>query len=259
MESLTLSLAQFNIAWENPQQNLTRISNLLSELKGKTHIVVLPEMFTTGFSMNPKGLAETEEGSTLQWMKQEAGKNQLALCGSLMVKDGSRFYNRFYFVEPNGNFHTYNKRHLFRMMNEHQHYQMGTERVVFSYLGWRIMPQICYDLRFPVWSRNRNDYDLLIYVANFPAARQLAWDRLVPARAVENACYVAAVNRVGADGNGVVFSGHSQIVDYKGQNLTDANIEEEKVIASTISMASLREYREKFPTHLDADPFTLHI
>lgn len=259
MESLHLSLIQFNIAWENPTLNIHKLTQTIRTLKGNTHIAMLPEMFSTGFSMNPKSMAENENGPSLRWMKEMANECHIALCGSIMFENQEFYYNRFFFVEPNGTIYKYDKRHLFRMMDEHQHYRAGTQRVVFSYLGWRIMPQICYDLRFPVWSRNRNDYDLLIYVANFPAARQTAWDKLLPARAIENSCYVAAVNRTGTDGNNIPFSGHSQVIDYKGQCLTECNNESETVISASLSMNELKEYREKFPSHLDSDSFTIHF
>jgi predicted amidohydrolase len=255
INDLKVSLIQSKLIWENPRANMNAFANLLAYLKDKTHIAILPEMFTTGFTMNQELLAEETNGETLNWMRENAKRLNLAICGSIMVKENGHYFNRFIFVEPSGRYHCYNKRHLFRMMDEHKYYQMGSERVVFEYLGWRIMPQICYDLRFPVWSRNRNDYDLLIYVANFPSAREAAWNKLLPARAIENLCYVAGVNRVGVDGNGIPFSGNSQIIDPKGSVIIEAEGHKEAVLTTSISFDELKEYRTKFPAHLDADNF----
>jgi omega-amidase len=255
INDLKVSLIQSKLIWENPRANMNAFANLLAYLKDKTHIVILPEMFTTGFTMNQQILAEDAKGETLQWMRENAKNLNIAICGSIMVKESGKYFNRFYFVEPSGQFFCYNKRHLFRMMDEHEYYQMGFERVVFNYLGWRIMPQICYDLRFPVWSRNRNDYDLLIYVANFPSAREAAWNKLLPARAIENLCYVAGVNRVGFDGNGIPFSGNSQIIDPKGCVIAEAESHKEAVLTTSISLDDLNDYRTRFPAHLDADSF----
>jgi predicted amidohydrolase len=255
--NLKISLIQTDLIWENPKLNRDKFTMLLKQLTGTTDIAILPEMFTTGFSMKPEHLAEPANGKTLEWMQKNANDFGFAICGSVMVKENDLYYNRFYFVEPNGKFHTYNKRHLFRMMDEHNHYQMGTERVIVNYLGWRIMPQICYDLRFPVWSRNQNDYDLLIYVANFPEARQMAWNKLLPARAIENLCYVAGVNRIGTDGNGIPFSGDSQVIDPKGQIVLETENSKETVATISLSLKELYDFRAKFPAHLDADGFTL--
>lgn len=256
-KELKISLIQTDIIWENPPANRDKFTNMLDLLKGKTDIAILPEMFTTGFSMYPERLAEPANGDTLLWMQKYANKLGFAICGSVMVKENDLYFNRFYFVEPNGKFYTYNKRHLFRMMDEHNHYEAGNERIIVNYKNWRIMPQICYDLRFPVWSRNQNDYDLIIYVANFPTARQMAWNKLLPARAIENLCYVAAVNRIGADGNGIPFSGDSQVIDPKGHLIFEAESNKQAIETVCLSHSELYDYRTKFPAHLDSDPFTL--
>lgn len=256
-KELKISIIQTDLIWENPQANRDKFTMLLKQLNEKTDIAILPEMFTTSFAMNPERLAEPATGDTLLWMQTTANELGFAICGSIMVKENDLYFNRFYFVEPNGKFHTYNKRHLFRMMDEHSHYQAGNERVILNYLGWRIMPQICYDLRFPVWSRNQDDYDLLIYVANFPTARQMAWNKLLPARAIENLCYVAAVNRIGTDGNGIPFSGDSQVIDPKGKIVLETENNKETVATLSLSLKELNDYRAKFPAHLDADNFTL--
>lgn len=256
---LRVAAVQQNIIWEKSEANRDALEQILAAQKGNADIVILPEMFTTGFSMSPKSLAEPEEGETLKWMKQVATSGSFALCGSIIVESNARYYNRFYFVEPSGRVSWYNKRHLFRMGDEHNHYAPGNERKIISYLGWRIMPQICYDLRFPVFSRNRNDYDLLIYVANFPASRRGVWNTLLPARAIENQCYVVAVNRVGTDGVGLDYSGDSAIYNPRGNAMVRAAENKEVVVMAEVSLSELNSFRERFPVWLDADDFTIKL
>ncbi|KAA3632908.1 MAG: amidohydrolase, partial [Bacteroidetes bacterium] len=209
MKALRLSIVQDHLAWEQKQQNLKHFSKVLSPLKGETDLIVLPEMFTTGFSMNAEKLAETMEGPTVQWLKKQAADLSAAIMGSCIIRDMGKFYNRLLFVTPEGKTFYYDKRHLFSFAGEHEYYTGGTHRILIPYKGWKIMPQICYDLRFPVWSRNTDDYDLLIYVANFPDKRRFAWQQLLTARAIENQVYTIGVNRIGLDENGIEYSGDS--------------------------------------------------
>lgn len=221
METLRISLVQIALFWEDASANLQYLEDLIArELsQGKTDLIILPEMFTTGFSMNASALAEPMDGGSVQWMTRMAETYNCALAGSVIILDNDRYVNRFLLVDPGGVIDMYDKRHLFTLAGEHKVYQPGNERKVISYKGWRLCPQICYDLRFPVWSRNDLDYDLLLYVANWPVMRIAAWDALLKARAIENLCYVAGVNRTGTDGNGFEHSGHSAVYDALGGQL----------------------------------------
>ena len=250
-ELLNIAIFQLDLVWENPEANRAKIDELLQDTK--TDIVFLPEMFTTGFSMNVSKLAETMDGETVQWMKERSSEHQLALCGSLIIQENGDFYNRSVFVEPSGEIHFYNKRHLFTMGNEESHFQKGTERLIVEYKGWRICPLICYDLRFPVWSRNRNEYDLLVYSANWPNARNVVWNTLLKARAIENQCYVVGVNRVGIDGNEIKYSGGSKVLNTKGEHLVKSLSAAEEVLISSLSHQEMADFRSKFPVLNDAD------
>lgn len=255
MQDLTVTLVQAEMHWQNPPANRGLYEQLLAD-SPDTDLVMLPEMFTTGFTMDAAEHAEPADGESTRWLKQIAGQMDAHICGSLIIHDAGHFYNRMIWATPAGEIFTYDKRHLFRMANEQEHYSAGHERLIVTIGEWRICPLICYDLRFPVWSRSRNDYDLLIYVANWPAARQSAWTTLIPARAVENLCYTAAVNRVGIDGNNVDYQGGSMIADYLGNRVIDAG-NEPGVFAATLSLAQLNRYRDKFPAWKDADAFQL--
>lgn len=255
---LNIAIFQLNMVWENPTANRAKIDELLQKIELNTDVVFLPEMFTTGFSMNVLELAETMDGGTLQWMKVRCIEHQLALCGSLIIRENNQFFNRLVFVEPSGEIHFYNKRHLFTMGNEESHFQKGTERLVFQYKGWRICPLICYDLRFPVWSRNRNDYDLLVYSANWPHNRNDVWNTLLKARAIENQCYVVGVNRVGVDGQGVDYSGDSQVFSPKGTQLAKS-LSQEEILTVSLSFSEMTEFRRKFSVLNDADEFYLIV
>lgn len=256
-ELLNIAIFQLNLVWENPAANRAKIDQLLQKLSETTDVVFLPEMFTTGFSMNVSELAETMDGQTLQWLKERSREHQLALCGSLIIKENDQYFNRLIFVEPSGDVHFYNKRHLFTMGDEESHFQNGTERLVVQYKGWRICPLICYDLRFPVWSRNRNEYDLLVYSANWPQNRNDVWNTLLKARAIENQCYVVGANRVGVDGQKIAYSGNSQIFDAKGSLLTGLNDDNEMIVSAEISFSELAKFRNSFPVLNDADSFYL--
>ncbi|HCR49083.1 MAG TPA: amidohydrolase [Rhodothermales bacterium] len=253
---LYISAIQTDLHWESPENNRAMLDDHLLGIDSDTDVIVLPEMFTTGFSMNPRPYAEPPDGPTLAWMKAKAQAHQAALTGSFMVCDKNHFYNRLFWVFPDGRYKSYDKRHLFRMVGEEQVYSSGNKQLIIEWKGWKICPLICYDLRFPVWSRNIGlGYDLLIYVANWPAARASAWRALLPARAIENLSYVVGINRVGIDGNGKMYQGDSLIADYKGQILWEGD-KAASSITYPLSHTALLEYRNKFPAHLDADQFS---
>lgn len=258
MSDLRVSLVQADLAWQDPESNRKMLAETLSDLKGKSDLIVLPEMFTTGFSMQPEQQAEDYQTSeTLKWLKEQATALNSAVTGSMATKIDAGYVNRMLFVTPEGEVNWYDKRHLFRMAGEHHHYESGQERKVFSWKGWRILPMICYDLRFPAFSRNKNDYDLAIYVANWPAPRRQPWRTLLQARAIENQAYVIGVNRVGRDGSGLDYSGDSLVVDFKGDLQIDREPFKAFVDTTVLSLAALKEFKEKFPAWQDADDFEL--
>nr|WP_298165664.1 amidohydrolase [uncultured Pseudomonas sp.] len=256
LPDLELALIQTELAWQNPAANRTHFETLLEQTRG-ADLIVLPEMFSSGFSMDSAVLAEPENGPTSLWMSEQAKQLQAVITGSLIIQaaDGS-YRNRLLWARPDGSVAHYDKRHLFRMASEHKHYAAGDEQVVLELNGWRIRPLICYDLRFPLWSRDPHTTDLLLYTANWPAARRQHWNRLLPARAIENLCYVAAVNRIGQDGKGHPYSGDSQVLDFQGEALLDAG-DADGVFRTTLSASELAAYRERFPAYLDADDFDL--
>lgn len=256
MDNLTVSLVQQVIEPNNPQLNLDVLSDALDSLP-ETDLVILPEVFTTGFCTGARNHAETIDGRAYQWMQQQAIKHQAVITGSLVVKETDQFFNRMVWMRPDGTYTHYDKRHLFRMAGEHTRYAMGNQRILLELKGWRILPQICYDLRFPVWSRNRNDYDLAIYVANWPSARALHWNRLLQARAIENLSYVIGVNRVGMDEAGQHYAGDSSVYSAAGELI--ATSQEAEVITVELHADKLHMYRESFPAHLDADAFDLSL
>jgi omega-amidase len=259
---LSIALIQSPLHWQQPDANRAMFEEKIWQLSPMVDVVILPEMFTTGFSMEAQQLAEPMNTHTTRWMKQMAAQKGAVITGSFIINDGGKYFNRLLWVYPDGQVLAYNKRHLFRMAGEHQHYAAGSERIICEWKGWRICPLICYDLRFPVWSRNfiagTKDpaYDLLLYVANWPAARVNAWDALLTARAIENLAYVAGVNRTGSDGLGIAYNGHSAVVDGRGISLIDLQ-ETEQSKEVTLSASSLMQLREKFPAFLDADDFNL--
>jgi predicted amidohydrolase len=260
MQDITISIIQADLVWQNAAANRARFAERMQVLRGATDLIVLPEMFTTGFTMQPEQLAESADGPTLAWLREQAASLQAVITGSVAVTAQGRFHNRLYWVRPDGSYVYYDKRHLFRMGKEHEHYAAGTQPVVVDLHGWRICPLVCYDLRFPVWSRLRQklDYDVLIYVANWPTVRRHPWQTLLQARAIENLSYCIGVNRVGADGNGIVHSGDSVVLDFKGLPLLAAS-EGEWQGSVTLSHATLQRFRQVFPAHLDADAFQLDI
>lgn len=218
--ALKLALVQTDVVWQNAFENRIRYSEKLNNIQTPVDVIILPEMFSTGFSMQPQEVAESMQGETVEWMKKMASEKNAAICGSLIISEDNKFYNRFLFVMPNGEISFYNKRHLFSLAGEEKVYSQGLERQLIEFRGWKISPLICYDLRFPVWARNVDEYDLLLYVANWPKPRIVAWDTLLKARAIENLCYTVGVNRVGVDENGYEFSGHSAVYDCLGEKLT---------------------------------------
>lgn len=254
---LRVSLVQSTLHWHQPERNREMFSEQLLVLKGQTDLIVLPEMFTTGFTMQPEVVAEPENGVTLDWMLAQSKDLNSALCGSVVVKSEQGFHNRFYWVQPNGAYDYYDKRHLFRMAGEHQFYCAGDKPLIIEYQGWRIFPQICYDLRFPVWSRNQGQYDLAIYVANWPEVRRHPWQVLLQARAIENLCYVAGVNRVGVDANQLPYSGDSALIDFKGHRIVSGEAGESFVKTGSLSKRALDDFRTAFPAFSDADAFVL--
>ena len=256
MTNLRVSLVQTDLIWENPSANCAQLEEKLANLAGQTDVIVLPEMFSTGFSMSEVG-AEIGKGPALQWMQLQANRLGALIVGSLKVKQQNAFYNRLFAVEPSGSFTAYDKRHLFRMGNEHEFYQSGNQQVILHYKGWNLALYVCYDLRFPVWSRNVGmSYDAAIYVANWPSARANAWRTLLQARAIENLSYVMGVNRVGTDANAVDYAGDSLLVDFKGGLQLDLQAQDQ-ILTSELSREALSEFRAKFPAHLDADSFNL--
>lgn len=253
---MQVALVQTTLEWENPSDNRALLDKKLSAISPHTDLVVLPEMFTTGFTMHPNSCAETMDGPTVEWMRRWAHQLQAALVGSVAMKDNGLFYNRLLFVTPDGGVSIYNKKHRFTLAGEDRVYEAGSHRVIIDYNGWKICPLICYDLRFPVFSRNTEEYDISLYVANWPAPRIQAWDVLLRARAVENMCYTIGVNRVGIDGNGLEYPGHSQVVDCFGNYLLSPQPLEE-VFTVQLDIDKLVEARTRFPFLNDRDPFTL--
>jgi omega-amidase len=263
-KELHVCLVQGSTRWHDPNANRHYYGELIDGQKQGADIYILPETFTSGFSNEALKNAETMEGDTRTWMLQQAKKNNAVITGSVQIRDGASVFNRLLWAQPDGQCFQYDKRHLFRMANEHQRYAAGDARLTIEYQGWRICPLVCYDLRFPVFSRNRFaheienrfDYDLLIYVANWPSARSLAWNTLLPARAIENLAYVAAVNRVGVDGNQIAYAGDSKVIDFLGTPIA-AMANEEACLFSTLSADTLIAHRTMFPAFLDADQFEL--
>ena len=253
-----LTLVQQPLAWQDAAANRAHFTAVLAPLAGATDLVVLPEMFTTGFTMQPESQAEPAAGPTRDWMLDQARALDAALAGSVAVDDHGRFYNRLMVATPAGELHHYDKRHLFRVGGEHRHYSAGSHALLLEWRDLRICPLVCYDLRFPVFSRRRPelDYDLAIYSANWPAARRYAWNTLLRARAIENQAFVAGVNRVGDDGHGVAHVGDSVVLDFMGQPLLELH-DQARAVTVPLDVSALREWREKFPAHLDADGFAL--
>lgn len=267
MSTLTITTIQSNLFWEDKEANLLHLEDKIRNIEGQTEIIVLPEMFSTGFSMRPKDLAEKMDGDTVLWMIEMAKKFRIVLTGSVIIEEEGKYYNRMLWVLPNGQYGYYDKRHLFAFAGEDQHYSAGNKRMIASVKGWKINLQVCYDLRFPVWARQKTtetatdenahpEYDLIIYVANWPERRSHAWKTLLCARAIENQCYVVGVNRVGKDGKEIYHSGNSMVIDPLGEVLYHMS-DIEDVFTITLQKQHLENVRTKFPFWKDADPFLL--
>jgi predicted amidohydrolase len=260
MDNLSVHLLQTNLHWENPTANLAMLEEKMEEISPPTDLIVLPEMFTTGFTMNASAFAEPMNLTTCKWLQQQAKKKNAVVTGSCIIKEKEQFFNRLLWVEPNGKIDFYDKKHLFRMAGEHEVYTQGNKRIIKNIKGWNIFPLICYDLRFPVWSRNVHlAYDVILYVANWPNPRLNAWDILLQARAIENQAYSIGVNRVGTDAKGNEYNGNSAVYDFKGNTLIKIENGEEKIAHIILEKAPLNDFREKFPIYLDADAIPEHL
>lgn len=263
MQDLNITLVQANLLWENATMNLKHFESLFEKISG-TDLIILPEMFTTGFTMESKSFADFMEGKSVNWMRSQSQKKEAVITGSLIIEDEGKFFNRLIWMQPDGELNYYDKRHLFSLAGEEKHYEAGKRKIFPEIHEWKILPLICYDLRFPVWSRQSppftelgsHPYDLLLYVANWPQRRIYAWQQLLIARAIENQCFVAGVNRVGDDGNGVEHSGHSAIINAMGEKLIEI-VGEESVIQHTLSFENLSRVRENLPFLNDRDEFEL--
>ncbi len=256
-EELSIAILQPDTIWENKEDNLTQLTIHIDKLKEEHPVIdmiVLPEMFTTGFTMNPEQFAETMEGATIEWMREIAVEQELAICGSLIIRENKKFYNRFVFVKPNGEVEFYDKKHLFSHAGENENYTAGTKKVTMEYKGWKINPFVCYDLRFPAWCRNTNAADIMIFVANWPQTRIGHWQKLLPARAIENQCFVIAANRVGLDFNNLYYNGQSAAYDSMGNTIVNMN-DNLGYTLFTINKADLSATREKIPFLKDKDRF----
>ncbi|MBN2519313.1 MAG: amidohydrolase [Bacteroidales bacterium] len=257
MKDLNIAVLQVNPIWENKEQNLCNISDIIGSMNNETDLIVLPEMFATGFSMNVKMLSETMEGETVNWMRRQAFVKKAIIMGSAIIKENRKFYNRLIIAFPNGDIKYYNKRHLFSVENEHLYYSKGINQLLFKINNWKIMPLICYDLRFPAWSRNHYNYDVLIYIANWPEKRIDHWNKLLFARAIENQCYVIGCNRTGTDGNDIGYNGKSIAIDYSGQVVNIFAEDGEGVMFASLNISALKQYRKSFPVLNDRDQFKL--
>jgi len=255
-ENLKITIIQSELHWENAEANRKMFSEKIQLIESETDLIVLPEMFSTGFSMKAKRLSEPNNGETLKWMISEAKKKNCAITGSVIISEDDKFFNRMFFVFPDGSYEKYDKKHTFTLARENETYDAGTKRLIVDYKGWKICPLVCYDLRFPVWARNTEDYDVLIYVANWPKVRTLAWDTLLRARAIENMTYCIGVNRVGFDGNGHEYIGHSAVYDVLGKQISSSGLDEftETVVLEKEHIATNRKHLQFLN---DRDHFTL--
>src|SRR5436190_1771573 len=257
MQDLRITLIQTSLHWENPAANRQMFSKYFDSIKEETDVIVLPKMFSTGFTMIT-AVAESMNGETVTWLKQEAQRKKCIITGSLLILDSEKYFNRLFWMMPDGNFFTYDKRHLFRLSGEEKIFTAGNKKLIVELNGWKICPMVCYDLRFPVWSRRivQEDYDVLIYAANWPQKRIAAWNMLLPARAIENQSYVVGVNRWGKDGNNAGHPGDSAALDFTGKKL-NRNESGEFIETVSLSYSELQQFRSHYPFHLDADKFKL--
>lgn len=254
---LTIALVQANLVWGNTKKNCLKFSKKISRLDQPVDLIILPEMFTTGFSMQPQKIAETMQGDTVSWMLKTASEKNAAIAGSVIISENNNYYNRFLFIHPSGEINYYNKKHLFTLAGEHEIYASGKEKLMVNYKGWKICPLVCYDLRFPVWARNVEAYDVLIYVANWPKPRITAWDTLLKARAIENMCYTIGVNRVGIDANNLEYSGHSAAYDCLGEQVVSTTENAEDTAVVTLQKNHISAIRNKLNFLNDRDSFII--
>lgn len=264
--NLKISVVQTTLHWENVDANLIHFDEKINTITEETDVIVLPEMFTTGFAVDRTNIAEEQGGKGLQWMITKSKEKNAVIAGSIAVKENGKLFNRLYWVEPSGRVLHYDKRHLFRMAGENKHFEAGQEKIIIEYKGWKICPLVCYDLRFPVWSRNKSkmlngeiqaDYDVLLYVANWPEVRSFPWKQLLIARAIENQAFVVGVNRIGKDGNDFPHSGDSAVINPRGELISTIKSHSDSFETIEISADYLKEFRKVFPVGLDADDFDL--
>lgn len=253
-ENLTIALIQTSLIWENPEKNMSLFANKIESVSSNVDVIVLPEMFTTGFTMSPEHISDKHNKETVNWMQRMALKSASAIVGSIVYLEGSTYYNRLLFVKPDGSIFSYDKRHTFTLAGEHEKYTAGNKLLIADYKGFKICPLICYDLRFPVWSRNTSEYDVLLYVANWPKPRVHAWDTLLKARAIENMAYCVGVNRIGTDANGLSYSGHSSVYDAMGNQL--AFSDKEEILEVPLFKSHIVKTRNKLPFLKDRDTFS---
>lgn len=258
-EDLHIAGIQVDLFWEQPKKNRENLEKHLDQLPKDVDLAVFPEMFATGFTMQPKRVAESMKGPSIEWMKSQAQKRDIALLGSLVIEEEGNYYNRAVFVHPNGEIETYDKRHAFGLAGEDEEYTSGSKKLIVNYKGWRICPLICYDLRFPVWSRFNEDYEVLIYMANWPKPRILAWDSLLKARAIENMSYCVGVNRVGVDKNDYQYIGHTSAFDHLGNQIGDTTPTEEGFFVCTLLRSDLEQTRKKLNFLNDRDQFSIKL
>ncbi|EGV42305.1 amidohydrolase [Bizionia argentinensis JUB59] len=256
-DQLNLAFIQTNLVWENAEANRQNFEAKIKSIKKSVDVIVLPEMFTTGFTMNAQAVAETMDGETVGWLQKQASEANSAITGSIVIHENGNYYNRMLFVFPDGTIKTYDKRHTFSLAGEDKVYTSGTEKVIVHYKGWDLCLQVCYDLRFPVWARNTTDYDALIYVACWPKSRMAAWDALLKARAIENMCYCVGVNRIGIDENQNEYSGHSTVYDVLGNNITPIRPHKDHIEIVTLDKKHITRYREKLKFLNDRDQFKI--
>ena len=257
MSDLKISLIQSDVFWEEPQKNREMFQEKIQALSGQTDLIILPEMFSTGFTMNVQQFAEPMQGATVAWLSGMSAKTEADMVGSVIIQENENYFNRLIWAKPDGQLIYYDKRHLFRMAGEDEVFSAGNERIIVELNGWKILPLICYDLRFPLWARNRkNEFDMIIYIANWPERRIAHWNLLLQARAVENQCFVAGVNRIGKDGIGINHTGESALIDYLGNKISTLG-SIDKTETNTLSYPSLNKFRKKFPVWKDADDFQI--
>jgi predicted amidohydrolase len=254
---IKIALIQTELIWENAQKNRGNFSEKINQIKEQVNLILLPEMFSTGFTMHPQEVAETMQGETVKWMQKTAAEKKSAIAGSIVISEGEKYYNRFLFVHPSGEINFYDKRHLFTLAGEEKVYESGKEKLIVNYMGWKICPLVCYDLRFPVWARNAEAYDLLIYVANWPKIRIAAWDTLLKARAIENMCYTIGVNRVGLDANNYEYNGHSAVFNGLGEQFVETQPNQEETAVFTLDKNHISKIRNKLGFLNDRDTFEI--